>query len=48
MDVLSLGLTWWLTRRSQFSENYRYISLDRFGIQGRSSGLDARLLLMLD
>ena len=48
MDVLSLGLNWWQTRRSQLSVNYRYVVLDRFGIQGRSSGLNARLLLMLD
>jgi hypothetical protein len=48
MDVLSLGLNWWQTRRSQFSVNYRYVVLDRFGIQGHSSGLNARLLLMLD
>jgi phosphate-selective porin OprO/OprP len=48
MDVLSLGLNWWQTRRSQFSVNYRYISLDRLGVQGHSSGLNARLLLMLD
>ena len=48
MDVLSLGINWWLTRRAQFSVNYRDISLDRSGIQGDSSGLNARLLLMLD
>jgi hypothetical protein len=28
--------------------NYRRISLDRFGTQGDSSGLNARLMLMLD
>jgi len=48
MDVLSLGLNWWPTRTSQFSLNYRHITLDRFGIEGDSSGLNARLLLMLD
>jgi len=28
--------------------NYRYISLDREGLQGDSSGINARILLMLD
>ena len=48
LDVLSLGTNWWLTRTAQFGANYRYISLDRFGVQGLSSGLNVRLLLMLD
>jgi len=48
MDVLSLGINWWLTRKAQFSVDYRDISLDRSGIQGESSGLNARLLLMMD
>ena len=48
MDILSLGVNWWLTRQAQFGVNYRYISLDRFGTQGDSSGLNARILLMLD
>jgi phosphate-selective porin OprO/OprP len=48
LEILSLGINWWLARRAQFSVDYRYISLDRFGIQGESSGLNARLLLMLD
>ena len=44
MDILSLGLNWWLTRWAQFGVNYRYISLDRFGTEGNSSGLNLRLL----
>jgi phosphate-selective porin OprO/OprP len=48
MDIYSLGLNWWLTRWAQFGVNYRYISLDRFGTVGDSSGLNARLVLMLD
>jgi len=48
MDIYSLGLNWWLTRWAQFGVNYRYIFLDRFGTKGDSSGLNARLLLMLD
>ena len=48
MDIYSLGVTWWFTRSTNFSVNYRYITLDQFGVQGDSSGLNARILLMLD
>jgi phosphate-selective porin OprO/OprP len=48
MDIFSLGVNWWLTRWTQLGVNYRYISLDRFGTNGKSSGLNLRLLLMLD
>ncbi len=48
MDIVSLGVNWWLTRWSQFGVNYRYVSLDRFDTDGRSSGVNLRLLLMLD
>ena len=48
MDILSLGINLWLNRWAQFGVNYRYILLDRFGIQGHSSGLNARLMLILD
>jgi len=48
LEILSLGINWWLSRREQVSVNYRQISLDRIGMQGDSSGLNARLLLMLD
>jgi phosphate-selective porin OprO/OprP len=48
MDIYSLGLNWWPIRRAQVSVDYRIISLDRDGIQGDSSGINVRLLLMLD
>ena len=48
MDIPSLGINWWLTRSAQLSVNYRNISLDRFATEGNSSGVNARLLLMLD
>jgi phosphate-selective porin OprO/OprP len=48
MDVLSLGLTWWLTPSFNVSANYRSISLDRFDLVGRSDGFNLRLVLMLD
>ena len=48
MDILSLGVNWWFTRSASLSVNYRDISLDRSAIQGDSSGLNARITLMLD
>ncbi len=48
MDTYSLGLNWWLTPRAQFSPNYRYIILDRFGVKGKSSGINIRLSFILD
>ena len=48
MDVYSLGVNWWLTTVSQVSLNYRYVDLDRFGLTGTSSGVNLRLLLVLD
>jgi phosphate-selective porin OprO/OprP len=48
MDIISLGVNWWLSRSAHFGVNYRHISLDRDGIRGDSSGLNARILLLLD
>lgn len=47
MDTYSLGLNWWLTRYAQFGLNYRYINLGRFDVDGDSSGINARLTLIL-
>ena len=48
MDVSSVGVNWWFTRSTCLGVNYRYISLDRLGTRGDSSGLNARITLMLD
>jgi len=48
MDILSLGAIWWFSRSAHFALNYRHITLDREGLQGNSSGINARILLMLD
>ena len=48
MEILSLGINCWFTRSTNFSLNYRNISLDRAGIRGNSSGLNARIQLILD
>jgi phosphate-selective porin OprO/OprP len=47
-DIYSLGVNWWFTRSAHLGLNYRYISLDQEGLQGDSSGLNARIILMLD
>jgi phosphate-selective porin OprO/OprP len=48
MDILSLGLNWWLTPVFNFNMNYRYVTLDRFGVKGNSSGIMTRILLLLE
>jgi len=48
MDIYSLGVNWWFTRSTHLSVNYRHIALDRSAIEGDSSGLNARIMLMLD
>jgi len=48
MDIYSLGMNWWFNRSTHLGVNYRHVTLDRFGTQGDSSGLNARLMLMLD
>jgi len=48
MDIYSLGVNWWFTRSAHLGVNYRFIKLERLGDTGESSGINARLLLMLD
>jgi len=48
MEILSLGFHWWLTPTFNFNMNYRYITLDRFGIEGTSSGIMTRVLLLME
>lgn len=48
MDVWSLALNWWLTPYFNVNVNYRYITLDRFGVEGNSQGVTSRILLMLE
>jgi len=48
MQTYSFGANWWLSARAQFGANYRFIFLDRFDINGNSSGLNFRLILILD
>lgn len=48
MHTYSIGANWWLNARAQFGTDYRFIQLDRFDITGNSSGLNFRLMLILD
>lgn len=48
MRIVSAGLTWWLTPLFNVSINIRNIRLDRFGVVGHSSGLNTRIVLMLE
>ena len=48
MDIASLGLTWWLTPIFSVGANYRYIWNTRLGVEGRSSGFNSRIILLLE
>ena len=48
MDIASAGVNWWLTPSFQLSLNARHVWLDRGGVEGESSGINSRLLLMLE
>jgi phosphate-selective porin OprO/OprP len=47
MDILSLGINWWLTPTVNLNWNYRYIANDRDNLDGRASGAALRLVLQL-
>jgi phosphate-selective porin OprO/OprP len=48
LDILSLGLNWWLTPTFSASVNYRHVTLDRFGVEGVSDGFTFRIYLALE
>ncbi|TDG11371.1 hypothetical protein E2F43_18465 [Seongchinamella unica] len=48
MDIWSAGLNWWLSPYLNLNFNYRYITLDRNGLESSSQGINSRLLLMLE
>ena len=48
MDIWSLGVTWWLTPFMSAGVDYRYITLDRLGVEGHSSGVTSRIVLLLE
>ncbi len=48
MRTFSIGANWWLSPRAHFSGNFRYIGLNQADIKGYSSGMNFRLILILD
>jgi len=48
MDILSLGINWWLTPVFNVNMNYRYVTLDKFGVEGSSSGIASRVVLLME
>jgi len=48
MEILSLGLNWWLSPVFAINFNYRWIDLDRGGLIGDSSGFMSRVVLVLE
>jgi len=48
MDVLSFALSWWLSPIFNVNLNYRYITNDRDSLDGRTNGVDIRVLLKLN
>ncbi len=48
MDVWFLALNWWLSPYFNVNLNSRYITLDRFGVEGNSQGITSRIMLVLE
>ena len=48
MDIISLGLNWWLSPVFNVNMNYRFIDNDRGGITGQSSGIMTRVMVVLE
>ena len=48
MDILSLGVNWWLSPIFNINMNFRYIENDKDGLNGEASGIMTRVLLILE
>jgi phosphate-selective porin OprO/OprP len=48
MKIASAGVNWWLTPFFQLSVNLRHVLLDKDGINGESTGINTRIVLMLE
>ncbi len=48
MDIWSAGINWWLSPYFNLNLNYRYITLDKLGVEGTSHGINSRILLVLE
>ena len=47
MQIFSLDLNWWLSPIFNLNFDYRWITLDRFGVEGDGSGFMSWIVLML-
>jgi len=48
MQIASFGVAWWLTPFFSVDLNYRYIWNEIDGLEGKTSGLNSRLVLLLE
>ena len=48
MDIWSAGVNWWLSPYMNVNLNYRYITLDKLGVEGTSQRVNARVTLILE
>jgi phosphate-selective porin OprO/OprP len=48
MDIFSVGLNWWLSPIFNVNMNYRFIDNDQGGINGQSSGVMTRVMVLLE
>lgn len=48
MDIWSAGINWWLSPYFSLHLNYRYITLDKDGLEGNSQGINSRIVLVLE
>lgn len=48
LDIWSASINWWLTPLFNVNLNYRYITLDQGGVTGHSSGINSRVLIILE
>ena len=48
LDIWSAGVNWWLTPLLNVNLNYRFVTLERFGIVGESHGLNSRISMLLE
>ena len=48
MDIFSLGLNWWLSPTFNVNMNYRFVDNDLGGINGQSSGIMTRVMVVLE
>jgi len=48
LDILSVGVNWWLSPIFNVNMNYRYIENDQGGFSGESSGIMTRVMLVLE